>query len=421
MQTRKWSWSLILAGAVVTAACGDSKSSLNPTAPSAISADNTLSAEAGDEGGEYSTNAKPDNGNGNGNGNGNNGGGNGNGNGGGNGNQPRTPTNTSPAPTAPVPPGKAKVEIEGLISATGGNTITVRGQVVTVTPDTVIRHGNRRFEFSNLNVGDRVHVRAARVASTGSGALASASTLEAQEIKLQNPGDGDDGEEEPSALVSVVAFDASASEAGVNPGSFRLTRTGDLTQLASALAVSFTLTGTALNGTDYVTVPLTATFPGGQATVDVQVTPIADGFAEESETVILTLTTVPAPYELGSPVAATVDLSDAANPLVSVTASDPSASESGDPGAFTLTRTGSLAAPLEVTIVVSGSATPGFDYTPVPTTVNFLAGQATATVSVTPLTDAAPDLSETVIVTIVDAAAYDLGAVSTATVTIVGS
>ena len=421
MQTRKWSWSLILAGAVVTAACGDSKSSLNPTAPSAISADNTLSAEAGDEGGEYSTNAKPDNGNGNGNGNGNNGGGNGNGNGGGgNGNQPRTPTNTSPGPTTPVPPGKAKVEIEGLISAAGGGMITVRGQVVTVTPDTVIRHGNRRFEFSDLSVGDRVHVRATRVTSTGSGAPASASTLEAQEIKLQNPGDADDGEE-PSALVSVIAFDASASEAGVNPGSFRLTRTGDSTQLGSALAVSFTLNGTALHGTDYATVPLTATFLAGQPTVDVQVTPIVDAFAEGSETVVLTLTTVPAPYELGSPVSATVDLSDAANPIVSVTASDPSASESGDAGAFTFTRSGSLAAPLEVTIVLSGSATPGFDYLPVPTAVTFLAGQAAATVSVVPLTDAAPDLSETVIVTIVDGAAYDLGAVSTATVTISGS
>ena len=165
-----------------------------------------------------------------------------------------------------------------------------------MTPDTVIRHGNRRFEFSDLSVGDRVHVRATRVTSTGSGAPASASTLEAQEIKLQNPGDGDDGEE-PSALVSVTAFDASASEAGVNPGSFRLTRAGDLTQLASALTVSFTLTGTALNGTDYATVPLHRNVPRRPA--DGRRAGDADrrrACAEGSETVILTLTTVPAPY-----------------------------------------------------------------------------------------------------------------------------
>ena len=145
--------------------------------------------------------------------------------------------------------------------------------MVTVTPDTVIRHGNRRFEFSELSVGDRVHVRAARVTSTGSGALASASTLEAQEIMLQNPGDGDDGEE-PSALVSVAAFDASASETPANPGSFRLTRAGTLTQLASALTVSFTLN-----------VILDAHYGSG------------------------------ALFQLGSPIVATVDLSDGVNPL----------------------------------------------------------------------------------------------------------
>ena len=210
--------------------------------------------------------------------------------------------------------------------------------------------------------------------------------------------------------MSVTAFDASASEAGTNPGSFRLTRTGDLTQLSSALAVSFTLAGTALNGTDYVTVPLTATFLAGQPTVDVPVTPIVDALAEGSETVILTLTTVPAPYELGSPVSATVDLSDGANPLVWVTASDPSASEAGDDGAFTFTRSGSLAAPLAVTIQVSGSATPGIDYPALSTTVNFLPGQSMVMVVFTPLTDTAADPSETVIVTIVDGAAYDLGA-----------
>jgi len=123
----------------------------------------------------------------------------------------------------------------------------------------------------------------------------------------------------------------------------------------------------------------------------------------------------------GSPVVATVDLSDGVNPLVSVTASDPSASESGDTGTFTFTRTGAVTAALAVTVQFSGSATPGFDYATPPTTVNFLAGQATATVTVTPLSDAANDPSDTVIVTVVDGAGYDLGAVSTATVTISGT
>ena len=47
MTTLKITWSLVLAGALVTAACGDSKSSMNPVAPSAVVI-GAQSEEAGD-------------------------------------------------------------------------------------------------------------------------------------------------------------------------------------------------------------------------------------------------------------------------------------------------------------------------------------------------------------------------------------
>lgn len=301
-------WTLVVAAALVAAACGDSKSSLNPTAPSALSAAaSNAEASAEDvEAGSMANGPKPGNGNGNGGGgNGNRGGGNGNGNG----NQPRTPANTSPTdPTSPVPPGKSKVEIEGLISAVDEVSITVNAQMVMVTDDTVIRKGNREYELSDLDRGDRVHVRAERVAPSGTGALALA-TLQATEIRLQNPGsgDGDDDEVEPDSLVSVSASDASAAETRSNTGTFRLTRTGPDGHLNAPLTVTFTLTGTATNGTDYQNVPLTVTFRARQSAVSVVIRPVADGATEESETVIITLTGV-APYELGSPMTATVTI-----------------------------------------------------------------------------------------------------------------
>ena len=401
--------------AVMTAACGDSKSSLNPTAPSALSPD-TLNVEAdaaSAESGSMAKGPKPGNGNGNGGGNGN-----------GNGNQPRTPTNTSPTnPTSPLPPGKSKVEFEGLLQAIGGGSITVNGQVIVVTSETVIRHGNRTFELSDLRVGDRVHVRANRVAppatNGGSATGAATTTLEAAEIKLQNPGDAS-GETESDGLVSVAAFDASAVEGVANPGVFRLTRTGTSAQLATPLTVSFTLTGTAVNGTDYANVPLTAAFAANEPSVDVQVSPLADNTAEGPESVMLTLTDV-SPFELGSPITATVNITDSANPLVSVNAIDDSANETGDSGRFVLTRAGDLTAPLTVTIALTGTASNGVDYEEVLTTVTFTAGVATRNVFVVPMADAVVDLSETVILTIVDDAAYDLGATSAATVTITGS
>ena len=434
-------FSLMFGLALASAACGDSKSSLNPTAPSAVSADSvSVEADASDAAGSMAKGPKPGNGNGNGNGNngggngngngnsgggngnGNNGGGNGNGNGNGN-NDPRTPTNGSPtAPTAPIPPGKSKVEFEGRLQAVGGGSVTVNGQVITVTPETVIRHGNRTFDVSELHVGDRVHVRANRVAPPAGGATTVVeTTLQAVEIRLQNPGDATEpGEGDVDGLVSVTALDASAVEGSANNGVFRLTRSGTLAQLASSLTVTYTLTGTAVSGVDYGTVPLTATFPANQGYVDVTIAPLVDNAVEGAETVILTLTAA-APFELGSPVSATLNITDLPNPLVGVSAIDATASESGDTGRFVLVRTGNLSSPLTVTIALSGAAANGTDYDAVETTVTFAANAAAASVFIIPVADAVADASETVILTVVDGASYDLAAASTATVTISGS
>jgi len=421
MYTQKLTWSLLLAGAVITAACGDSKSSMNPTAPSAVVI-GAQGDEPSDGGAVSTTSGKPANpGKGNDNGKGN---GNDNGNGKGK-DQPTVPTSptgpgnvTPPTNTTPSAPGLKKVEIEGLISAKGGDSITVNAQTVVVPSTCPIRHGSTQFTFADLHVGDRVHVRASRTSSSGG---TGATSLEATEVMLQNPAGGDDGDTvDPTALVSAAAFDALASESGTNTGAFRLTRSGSATLLASPLTVTFTLTGTATNGTDYQNLPLTATFAANQATVDVLVTPIADATTEGSESVILTLTTV-SPYELGAPATATVTITDTDSPLVSVSAFDSTASETGpDLGTFRFSRTGSTAASLTVTFTVSGTATNGTDYQSLPVTVTFAAGQATTDLFVVPLSDATAEGSETVIVTVTDGAAYDLGSPATATVTIAG-
>ena len=427
--------SLVVAGSILTVACGDSKSSMNPVAPSAVVV-GAQNDEASDGGVVSATGGpKPGNGNGNGNsgkGNGNNGNGNGNGNNGngnggnGNGNdkgkdQPTVPTpgNTTPGNTTPVAPVTRKVEIEGLIAAKAGDSITVNGQKVIVPSACPIRHGSTRFTFADLHVGDRVHVRAMR-STTGAGAAA-VTTIEATEVKLQNPGTGgDDDPVDPTALVSVAAFDALASETGTNTGAFRLTRSGSATLLASPLTVTYAITGTATNGTDYQSVPVTATFLANQSSVDVVVTPLADATSEGSESVILTLTTVD-PYDLGSPATATVTITDTDTPLVSVTAFDSTASETGpDLGTLRFSRTGSTAASLTVTFTVNGTATNGADYQSVPVSVTFAAGQANADLFIVPLPDAEAEGAETVSVTVTDGAAYDLGSPATATVTIAG-
>jgi hypothetical protein len=407
MNNLKMTWSLVLAGSLVTIACGDSKSSMLPTAPSAIGAA-TQEAETGGADGVSTPTAKggvpgPPEGKG------------------GNGKKPddtpggKAPTNTSPG--APAAPGLKKVEIEGLISAKGGDSITVNGQQVVVPSTCPIRHGQTMFTFADLKVGDRVHVRASKT-TTESSRVFAVTTLEATEVKLQNPGDSSDDEENPTDLVSVTATDALASDSTGDTGTFTLARSGSATLLASALTVSYTVGGTASGG-DYTPLSGTATFAPGAATTTVLVTPLADGTTEGAETVTLTLTTV-APYDLGSPAEATVTITDTNLPLVTLSAFDSTAVEStSDPGRFRFTRTGSTASALTMMFSVAGTATGGSDYQALPISVIIPAGAAFADVFVMPLADADTDeVAETVTLTVTDGASYDLGATTTATVTI---
>ena len=106
-------------------------------------------------------------------------------------------------------------------------------------------------------------------------------------------------------------------------------------------------------------------------------------------------------------------------PVVTITAPDASAFETGpDPGTFRIARTGSTANALNVVYAVGGTASSG-DYTPVLTgTATIPAGQSTVDLTITPVDDGVVEDSETVILTLVDAGDYDLGASTTATITI---
>jgi len=402
MTTQKIVWSLLLSGAVVTAACGDSKS-LNPVAPSAVVVDGpqnegASSAVSGPQAKGGIPGPPDDKGK----------------------DKDKQPAGKAPTNTSPSAPGLKKVEIEGLISAKGGDSITVNAQQVVVPATCPIRHGQTQFAFSDLKVGDRVHVRADRTSVEG--AVVVTTTLRATEVILQNPGDGEgSGTDTPTTLVSVTATDGFASESPVDTGTFTLTRSGSAASLTTPLTVTYTVGGTALSPGDYTALSGSATFLAGQATVTVGVTPVADGAVEGAESVILTVTDS-ASYDLGAPASATVMITDTNTPLVSVTAFISTTSEqSQTPGRFRFTRSGSTTSSLTVTFTVSGTATSGVDYTALPVSVTFAAGSATADVPVAALHDSVNgEADETVTVTVTDGATYDVGAPASATVTILG-
>jgi hypothetical protein len=107
-------------------------------------------------------------------------------------------------------------------------------------------------------------------------------------------------------IVEIVATEAVATEAGV-PGRFTITRRGG--NLAQSLTVGFTRTGSAVMGSDFVTIPSSVTIAAGQPSAVITITPIDDAAVEGEETVTLTLTGSSA-VVVGPAAAATVTIAD---------------------------------------------------------------------------------------------------------------
>jgi hypothetical protein len=215
-------------------------------------------------------------------------------------------------------------------------------------------------------------------------------------------------------VVTVAASDNSASEPA-DPGVFTLTRSGST---AVALTVNYAMSGSASNSTDYAALGGSVTIPAGSATSTVTLTPIDDAAVESTETATLTLSPGAA-YTSGSPNNASISLYDNdQTPVVTIQASDAAASEAGDAGQFTVTRSGGTTAALTVNLTASGSATAGADFTTLPASLSIPAGAATATVSVIPLDDVLVEGGETIILSVSAGSGYVVGSPASATVTL---
>lgn len=87
-------------------------------------------------------------------------------------------------------------------------------------------------------------------------------------------------------VIEVIASDAAAGEFGANLGRFTLVRSGDTNV---AVAINYTIGGSATPGADYLPLPTSLTLPGGVLTSNLVVTPLRDALAEGDETVSLSL------------------------------------------------------------------------------------------------------------------------------------
>ncbi len=234
------------------------------------------------------------------------------------------------------------------------------------------------------------------------------------------------------ADVSIAVSPASVAEDGATNLVYTFTRTGFT---AGTLTVNFSVGGTADFGaspndytqtgaTTFTATSGTVTFSAGSPTATITVDPETDAIAEPDETVVFTLTSG-AGYNVVSPSSATgTILND--DTVVTVAVSPASQPEGGANLVYTFTRTGSTATSLTVNFSVGGTASFPADYsqtgaatfTPPTATVTIGAGNSTATVNVTPLTDCLVEGDETVQFTVTPGTGYGVGSPSTATGTI---
>lgn len=222
--------------------------------------------------------------------------------------------------------------------------------------------------------------------------------------------------------VSVKATDGTAGEPGTGKGSgtFTFTRTGSTAQ---ALKVNHNLGGGATPGSDYTPMGYTVTIPAGSGAATKTVSVMDDREVEWDETVEVTLLAGSGYLIDYQQNYAKVTISDDDKPVVSVSASDPSAGEPGTgkgTGTFTFTRTGSTAGTLTVVYTVGGTAKPDRDYSSIllGTSVIIPSASATATKTVSVVDDKEVEASETVVVTLRTSGNYTVGDAASATVTI---
>jgi hypothetical protein len=234
----------------------------------------------------------------------------------------------------------------------------------------------------------------------------------------------------PMPAVGFTVLGTNMAEAGLVSSLVRITRGGDTN---SSLAVRMVRSGSATLNTDYTMTPAPTGFPlvvwfaAGVTNVDLTLTPLADNTSEGPEFMMLTMIENAA-YVLAPSAEVAVFLNDDdpdANSTINVlannsngSAGDNIATESGnDTGVFTFSRSGSLAREILVQYVVSGTASMGVDYTPLAGVVAIPAGQGSVMVTLNAIDDAEVEGNETVSVTILTNAAYNVG-ISNATVTI---
>ncbi|WP_346320927.1 Calx-beta domain-containing protein [Chitinophaga sp. YIM B06452] len=217
-----------------------------------------------------------------------------------------------------------------------------------------------------------------------------------------------DEENTPANTVISIAAGSDATEGTADLSSFTISLPAGILS-PEDITVAYTVSGTALSGTDYTALSGTAVIPAGQNNVVVSTPAVDDQVIEGNETIMLTLTSA-ASNGFSWTVSTTANQAASniidndnipANRNLAVTkVSD--ATEPGTGGMFRISLPAGITVVEDVTVnyAIAGTATPGADYTALTGTAVIPTGQGSVNVPVSVIDDQVMEPTETVVVTL---------------------
>ncbi len=222
-------------------------------------------------------------------------------------------------------------------------------------------------------------------------------------------------DDDPNNVPAVgFSFSTSAAVESQSPGiSVSLSTTSALPITVDYVVIG----GTATSGIDYLLPPGTLTFDPTNRAKSIPLTILNDTLVEPNETIRVALF---------NPINATLDgikihtytILDDDSASVSVTATVPSASETGPPANFRISRSGGTTAALQVNFELTGTASAPADYAPIGPSVTIPAGATFVDLPVVPTNDQTVEPAETVRLTLLTAPTAKIVSPNVATITL---
>ncbi|SEW22452.1 gliding motility-associated C-terminal domain-containing protein [Chitinophaga sp. YR573] len=274
-----------------------------------------------------------------------------------------------------------------------GNTVLVAGEHTTAPIPVKV------LDDLIIEGDETVVITVTSGTASPSGAIFTAGTPAFNTVTIADNDNADMG-------INVTATTPNAAEPAVN-GLFTVGFSNGLTA-SVPVTVNYTITGTAINGTDYATISGTVTIPALANGQTIPVNVIDDNLIEGDETVILTVTgavstiTSPSGFIPGTSNVATVTIADDDNTDMNVRVTGTDGAEPATNGSFTFSVAPGkkTAVPITVTYTISGTASGGIDYTTLPLTAIIPANSNGYTMPVSVIDDNIIEGTETVVLTV---------------------